>query len=194
MYIFSCSEKKEAKPEATPAEQEAIEAVQPNKFEMPKLQTSSKSLSILSGKIRLEVPEELRPMDAEMFGLKYPLENPATTIAYSNEDATVTLLISPRQDIATQADLPKYQQMLYESFGANESIDFKKNEIREINGRDFIVLEMITPAMDTEVYNLMFITSSDGRLLMCTFNCTVDKLSEWQPLAEQIVSSVKVRG
>lgn len=163
-----------------------------NKTATSRAQRSFRPVSVLSGKVRIEVPEELKPMDAEMFELKYPLESPTNTIAYSNEDATVTLLISPRQEKATQTDLPKYQQMLYESFGRNPSIDFRKNEIRKINGRDFIVLEMITPAADTEVYNLMFVTSSQGRLLMGTFNCTVDLQAEWQPLAERIVSSVRV--
>jgi hypothetical protein len=198
LVVFSCSDQRkgESKSEPTSVEEpvsEKAESIERNKPSTAKTKASFKSISVLSGKVKMEVPKELRPMDAEMFELKYPLENPSTTIAYSDEDATVTLLISPRQEKATQADLPKYQQMLYESFGRNPSIDFKKSEIRKINGRDFIVIEMTTPAADTRVYNLMFVTSSEGRLLMGTFNCTVDKVKEWQPIAEQILSSVKVK-
>jgi hypothetical protein len=144
------------------------------------------------GKVQLEIPLQLEVMDANMFSLKYPMENAETTKAYGNADGTVSLLISPRQEKATQSDLPKYQQMLYKSFGKSPSIDFKKNEVRKINGRDFIVLEMVTPAVDTQVYNLMFVTSSGGRLLMGTFNCTVDMQKEWQPIAQLILASVKV--
>lgn len=193
VYTFSCSEKREAtKTEVTPAEQAAIEKPEQNKSEIPKTQRLFKSLNVLSGKVRMEVPGELGPMDAEMFELKYPTESPSNTIAYSNEDATVTLLISPRQEKATPGDLPKYQKMLFESFGKNPSIDFRRSEIRKINNREFVVIEMVTPAADTRVYNLMFVTSLEGKLLMSTFNCTVEKLKEWQPLAEQIVKSVRV--
>jgi hypothetical protein len=157
------------------------------------VETFFNALDLLSGQVRLEIPDQLHTMNAEMFQLKYPLENPESTTAYSNEDGTVSLLISPRPEKATQIDLPKYQQMLYESFGKNPNIDFKKSEIRKINGRNFVVIEMVTPAADTEVYNLMFVTSSSGRLLMGTFNCTIDKQKEWQPLAERILASVKVR-
>jgi len=135
----------------------------------------------------------MQPMEAEMFRLKYPMENAETTIAYGNEEGTVTLLISPRQDKAAQHDLPKYQKMLQKSFGKNPSIDVKKNEIKKINGRDFILIEMVTPARDTRVYNWIFVTNSGGRLLMGTFNCTVNLVNEWQSLAEQILSSVKVK-
>ena len=88
-------------------------------------------------------------------------------------------------------ELAAVKQVFEQQFRQPE-IDFRKSEIKNINGRDFIIIEMITPAVDTKVYNLMFVTSSEGRLLMGTFNCTMDHLKEWQPLAEQIVNSVKV--
>lgn len=197
LLFFSCTEQKkeEEKAEVTevsePLMEEAKEPIKLEETAGPK--TTFRKLSLLQGKLQLEIPSQLRVMEAEMFLLKYPMENPESTTAYSNEDGTVSLLISPRQEKATQADLPKYQQMLYESFGKNAMIDFQKSEIKKINGRDFIVLEMITPAVDTRVYNQMFITSLGGRLLMCTFNCTVRKQREWQPIAEQILSLVNVQ-
>jgi hypothetical protein len=111
-----------------------------------------RSLNFFAGKVEVSIPEQLQPMDRKMFTFKYPEENQATTIAYSDADATVSLLISPRSHKATQADLPEYEQVLTNSFTSNPSIDFIKSEVQEINGRDFIVIEMITPAMDTEVY------------------------------------------
>jgi hypothetical protein len=195
LFSFSCSSPKEEgtkESSTTESSNNNDEDIESGKL-VESIGPAFKTLSLLQGQVQLEIPSPVNPMGEEMFRLKYPAENQQSTIAYSNEDGTVSLLISPRQDKATQADLPKYQQMLYESFGRNPSIDFKKSEIRKINGRDFIVLEMVTPAVDTEVYNLMFVTSLEGRLLMGTFNCTVGKLRDWQPLAEQTVSSVKVK-
>jgi hypothetical protein len=153
----------------------------------------SKLLKLLNGKVQLDVPEQLQPMDKNIFLLKYPNENQNSTIAYSDEEATVSLLVNLRHDKATQADLPKYQQILNENFGNNHSIDFRKSELKHINGKDFIVIEMITPAVDTRVYNLMFVTSLEGKLLMGTFNCTIEKAKEWQPIAEQILNSIKMK-
>lgn len=194
MLVLSCSSagkedqpiKKEQQPIKEPPDTTTV--IQPVAKKINKA-----PLNLLGGKVQLDMPEHLQSMDKKMFDLKYPLENAENTRAYSDGDGTVTLLISPRQDKATQTDLPKYQQMLNNSFSNNPSIDFKKSEIKQINGRDFIVIEMITPAMDTDVYNLMFVTSLDGKLLIGTFNCTIEKMQEWQPIAEQILSSVKVK-
>jgi hypothetical protein len=192
---FSCTMQKreDSKTENTSQYVDKDKSVSEHSSETGKTETLFKAIDLSSGQVQLELPSQLQEMDAEMFRLKYPLENTETTKAYSNEDGTVSLLISPRPEKATQTDLPKYQQMLYESFGKNSNIDFRKSEIRKINGRDFVVIEMVTPAVDTEVYNLMFVTSSGGRLVMGTFNCTVDRQKEWQPLAERILGSVKVR-
>jgi hypothetical protein len=200
VLAFSCSFPHKERPKEEPNSKSALPAEQMEGDSLPAVppvqtveNNSFKLLQLLSGKVEIHVPLQLRPMSKRMFELKYPYENQNTTIAYSDEDATVSLLISPRQDEATQEELPKYQQMLNYRFGNNSSIDFKKSEIRKINGREFILIEMITPAVDTEVYNLMFITNSGGKLLMGTFNCTMDKLNKWKPLADQIVASVKVK-
>ena len=194
LLIFSCSAQKEESKTEVEQVKEATPDTSVVATPLGKTDDMAfRSLKFLTGKVEVSVPEQLQLMDKKMFELKYPYENPTTTIAYGDEDATVSLLISPRQDKATQADLPKYQQMLNNSFSNNPSIDFKKSEIKNINGRDFIVIEMITPAADTRVYNIMFVTSLEGKLLMNTFNCTVEKMKEWQPIAEKILSSVKVK-
>lgn len=191
--VFSCSSSKKEEPKVEINSREVLPGLSiAASADMNK--KSFNFLQLLSGKVEIELPKELQVMDKKMFELKYPIENPENTNAYSNEDGTVSLLISPRHDNATRAELPNYQKMLDESFGRNPSVDFRKSERRTINGKDFIVIEMITPAMDTEVYNLMFVTSLEGKLLIGTFNCTVEKLKEWQPIAEQILSSVRVKG
>lgn len=196
LLLFSCTghRKEETESEIGQTPEPVSEKVEPTETKgTTEEEISFKLVDLLEGQLQLELPSELVPMDAEMFRLKYPMENAEATKAYSNGDGTVSMLISPRQDKATQADLPKYQQMLFESFGKNPGIDFEKSEIRKINGRDFIVLQMTTPAADTRVYNQMFVTSSGGRLLMGTFNCTVDKEKEWRPIAEQIIGSVRAK-
>lgn len=152
-----------------------------------------KTLNLLQDQLQIEIPLQLEPMELKIFQLKYPMENPENTMAFSNEDGTVSMLISPRQERAKQADLPKYKKLLFESFGNNPLIDFKKMEFKKINDRDFILIEMITPAADTRVYNKMFVTTSNGYLLMGTFNCTVSHQNEWRPIADRIISSVKVK-
>lgn len=62
-----------------------------------------------------------------------------------------------------------------------------------MNGRSFIVMEFITPAVDAKIYNLMYITELEGRMLMCSFNCMESQKSEWESKAKQALNSIEVK-
>ncbi|MFY7729462.1 MAG: hypothetical protein ACOVRN_08100 [Flavobacterium sp.] len=54
-------------------------------------------------------------------------------------------------------------------------------------------IELVTPALDTDIYNLMFFTDLNGKLLICTFNCTKKDMEEWTPVAKEIMNSLEVK-
>jgi hypothetical protein len=55
-----------------------------------------------------------------------------------------------------------------------------------------MVLELITPAMDTEIHNIMYGTSVDGRFLLAAFNTTIEQSGLWLPVGKNIMSSLSV--
>ena len=73
------------------------------------------------------------------------------------------------------------------------SAEWKDSGIKTINGKEVGYLELVTPAIDTEIYNLMFFTDLDGKLLLCTFNCTKKSIDEWTPTAKEIMNSLKIK-
>jgi len=143
-------------------------------------------------KIKVLVPRDFNLMDDEMIELKYPSKKGSAFMAYTDEEATVNIAFEHTPNKAMVKDLPAIKQALEGQFN-QPGIDFQKSEIRKINGGDFIIIEMVTPAMDTPVYNLMFITSLEDRLLIGTFNCTIDKLQQWEPTAYQVLNSVTIK-
>ena len=54
-------------------------------------------------------------------------------------------------------------------------------------------MEFVSPAVDTRVYNLMYVTSLDNRLMIGTFNCTETLRAKWEPIGKEIVSSIKLK-
>lgn len=72
--------------------------------------------------------------------------------------------------------------------GRVEQLD---SRIERINGSDLAVFEFTSQAMDTKVYNLMFLTELDGKLLIGTFNCTEASKKDWQSRAKGILSFVR---
>lgn len=142
--------------------------------------------------VEVLIPSAFKIMNDEMIALKYPLKLGTEFLVYTDEDATINLAFEHTPNRASLQELPALKLVFEQQFN-QPGIDFQRSELRSINGKDFIVVEMITPAVDTKVYNLLFVTSSGGRLLLGTFNCTVDNLNHWKPLAMQIVSSVRVK-
>jgi hypothetical protein len=49
-----------------------------------------------------------------------------------------------------------------------------------------------TPAVDTEVRNIMMATHLDGRMLLLSFNCTRALEPQWESIGQKIISSVVV--
>ena len=55
-----------------------------------------------------------------------------------------------------------------------------------------MILELITPAIDTQIHNVMYGTSVNGRFLLVTFDTTVEQSKEWLPIGKQIMSSLTI--
>jgi len=68
-----------------------------------------------------------------------------------------------------------------------------KDETIVQNGRAFMVLEFVTPALDTKIHNIMYGTSVDNRLLLVAFNTTVEQSEEWLPIGKQIMGSLAIK-
>src|SRR5688500_1255702 len=78
------------------------------------------------GNMTIEASSKLKSLDQRLLSLKYPFEDIKMIVAYGNDDGTVTLLVSPREEMADQKDLPSYQQKFTSNFANNPSIEFKR--------------------------------------------------------------------
>ena len=70
---------------------------------------------------------------------------------------------------------------------------WKGDGVTIINGRKVGYLKLITDAIDQRVYNYVFLTYCDGRLLIGTFNCVEKLLPKWESTSEEIVQSLRVK-
>ncbi|WP_462253463.1 hypothetical protein [Ferruginibacter sp.] len=148
--------------------------------------------TLLSGKINLKIPKSFEIMSEEMLKVKYPSER-RPTLVYTNESGGINVALNLTQSKAAQNIISVYKDKFVETFkNVYPSADWKDKNVKEINGRKVGYLELITPAIDTEIYNLMFFTDVDGKLLICSFNCTKKNIPEWTAIAKEIMNSLKV--
>ena len=149
--------------------------------------------ALLGNKIELKIPKGFVIMSDDMAKLKYPPARRPTLI-YTNESGGINVALNLTSNKATQAQMPAYKDNFVKTFkNLYPLAEWKQTGIKEVNGRKVGFVELITPAIDTKVYNLIFFTDLNGQLLLCTFNCTEKNIGQWQPAAKEIMASLKLK-
>jgi hypothetical protein len=134
---------------------------------------------ILGDKVEILLPMGFETMSEDMMKLKYPSER-LPTIVYTDKTGGINVAFNQTANKASQQQIDAFKENFVSTFkNLYPSAEWKATGVKEINGRKVGCLELITPAIDTKIYNLMFFTDLDGRLLLCTFNCVDKKQSEW---------------
>ncbi len=148
---------------------------------------------ILDDKVEILLPKDFGLMPEDMLNLKYPSAN-RPTLVYSDEDGTVNIAFNHTSSIASQKEIDDYEKYLVSTFNKSfPTASWEGHGVKEINGRKVGYIEVTTPAIDTQVYNLLFFTDLGGRLLLCTFNCTVKKKPIWLESAKKIFNSLVIK-
>ena len=148
--------------------------------------------TVLSGKATMLIPEEFKLMDAEMLASKYPQTGHQPTEVYTNEEGTINIALNYTQNKAEEKDLPGVKKTMESQFN-QPTIEFIQSSMQEIYGRKYIRLEFVTPAADSKIYNLLQITSLEGRLAMFTFNCTENYRRDWEATGKEIMQSIEMK-
>ncbi len=65
--------------------------------------------------------------------------------------------------------------------------------VSTINGKKIGYFTMISQALDQPIYNHIFLTDCEEKLLVGIFNCLEKDKAVWKTVAEQIVYSLKVK-
>jgi hypothetical protein len=147
---------------------------------------------VLSNKVLIKLPSDFKIMDPQTLSSKYSRNKIKPTEVYTNRDATVNITFNLMSQVLTEDNVIKYGNSSIKQIASlNEVRDVKgSNEI--INGKEIVVVEFFSKAIDGDIYNLMFIASVDGRLMLGSFNCIAAVLPQWQHAAHEIVNSLKV--
>jgi hypothetical protein len=150
------------------------------------------SVTLLNKALKVQMPREFKIMDSEMLNLKYPVTAKRPTVVYTDSIGEINVAFNHTKDNVSAADVPKVQESILNQLKQAPAITLISSDYRGINGKDFFIIKFYSPAVDAQIYNLMFGMELNGRLLMGTFNCMVNHLQEWQPIADKIVNSLEV--
>lgn len=142
--------------------------------------------------ISMMIPKDFIPMTKEAMKIKYPSEH-RPGIILTDETGTVNILF---QYMEGESDSSNIVNLRNQVFGlmkyANPGI--REREVGEIDasGQHIAYVEFTNNALGGKLYNLMFYISVKGRPLMGSFNCTTKDMKYWQPVAMEMMQSIKV--
>ncbi len=140
----------------------------------------------------IEVPDEFHAMSQAMREQRYSAgQRPSFVLTNSAGNVNIAFNLTPNE--MTLDQLPDFQRQMAALFrGQVESNDWIGSTTTQINGLDWFTIEMRTEAFGTKVWNLIAGTSLNGRLLLVSFNATTELESEWSPICNQMLQSVKL--
>jgi hypothetical protein len=155
-------------------------------------QTRLEPRALLDGRVEMLVPPAFGPMPEQMLKLKYPAER-RPKVVLSNEAGSVSLALNHTTDRLPANELEKFHRYLEGLFRKlYPSAQWFHSEVIAVKGRQYIHLDLRTPAIDTDVRNLMLATSVDGRMLLISVNMTKELEGEWLDAGNLMIRSVVV--
>lgn len=150
--------------------------------------------TFFDGKVEILVPTSLKPMDEDLLDSKYARTNAPPKIAFTNDDASVNLVL----DIKKDADLlalgleGALENMFATTPQRIPSFKMFDSGIVLHGGEDFAYVKFTIQAPDALIYNVMYFTIIDDKFYFASFNSTEKHWGYWEKYINEIMSSFKV--
>lgn len=152
-------------------------------------ESRDKATNVLGGKATIVLPDGYVKMPQDILETKYPNEpRPQEAWYVESEGGKVSIAVSLTKSPLEASQIPEMAKVMVAQF-----IDFspKYTEVN-INGKKMGQIEMTTPAEDdTSIYNLMQLSSLDGKLMIITFNVTEDLKGKYMKEGATTLSTLR---
>jgi hypothetical protein len=152
-----------------------------------------RNFDALNGKLSILAPKDFKPMPKNILEMKYASSRRPTEVL-SDKTGGVSLAFNHSNDPLQPSQVRDAHAAISLMFhNMYPTAKWIRDEVIEQNGTVFMVMELITPAMDTRIHNIMYGTSVDGRFLLAAFNTTVEQSNEWLPIGKKIMNSLSIK-
>ena len=134
-------------------------------------------------KLSIEIPQVFTPMPDDMAKIKYPSENRPQVIYSGKASLGVSngrhALPADKLDVAKDATL----KMLSNFKPQAESVT--------VDGHKAWLITFRSQAADTEILNMLLVTSENDKAVQAAFNMTKDLVGQYQGVARASLLSIK---
>lgn len=148
--------------------------------------------SLFEDKVSIMIPNNFTVMDSELATIKYPSERRPEPV-FSNESASITMGFNHTDSKVKAEEIEIFKTFLLQNLQRMQSsISVLEDGVKTVNEKTIAFFEFLSPALDSDIYNLMFCVELEGRVLLTNFNCLEADMEQWQPIAKGILESLRL--
>jgi hypothetical protein len=148
------------------------------------------SRKALSNAIEIKLPISFKLMDAGMLATKYPASNHPTE-AYTNEEISVNIVFKKTEQLLAKQNVYTEAKKMEQQLINTGRFELISSEEIKASGNNIYVFSFYSNAIDTKVYNVTFVFSLQGKMVVGSFNCTRTQQNKWQATVNEIICSIK---
>lgn len=174
-----------------------------DKAERPPLRCRPYVKTEVAEGITLKLPVSFVAMTESVLSQKY-LSARGPIAAYTSQDQQTDLTVNTSNARWQANDLPMLQNFYRSNISAlYDEVDFLKEGIEEINGKDFAVFEFISLVLPEEntlsmqkpvrKYTYIAYTIHNGKTYVFNFTAPAQQQKQWQETAIIIINSIKLQ-
>jgi hypothetical protein len=147
--------------------------------------------TFFDAKMAIRLPKEFTDMPINFAKLKYPSEQ-RPQIIKMNEDGSVNFTFSLYQDKLKEEEIEDCIRTLKAAIERmNPAHLFFELQVLEQDELMVGYFDYKSNALDSDLYNILYVTPIGGQTLMGTFNCRMSERNEWEPIALKMMMSIK---
>lgn len=155
---------------------------------------SAKTFSTPDTKITFNLPDNYTELDEFEIALKFPQKskNPPQFVV-GDERRTISVAYGNNSLPLTQQNMGQAVEHMRRGLSTvMPSIRWIEHKTISLNGQNWMYLEFISKAIDTDIHNIMMLTPHKGKTVMFNFNATVEKFQQSEAELRQAIASIQL--
>ena len=143
------------------------------------------------GQIELMVPDTFSVMPDEVATEKYPTKQRPQVIL-TNSNHTIDITLNLPEDFLKPEQVPMSLQIMKSAIREMYPATLFYDEGRiEKDDKNIVYMDFKSTSLGGAIYSIMFASSVCDRLLIGTFNCPFEQWEQWQPVALEVISTIR---
>lgn len=145
---------------------------------------------LFDGRMSIMLPDSFTDMAPEDAKKKYPSEN-RPQIIMTNPDGTVNFTFNLLDQKIAQDQIidarVQFRMLIQKVFPANE---FFEDGVLEINNKSLAWFDFKSPGLDSSIYNLMFVTMLDWKMMIGIYNVPYSASRAWSAIFKLLNNTI----